>query len=86
MECLSAARHLKGLAEVIRKSVSLEFDNGAAFGMQQQVQPLHNRPVNGWNIRTVEAFSQEHQTIFMEKAPGQTARKVLYARSAPGRA
>ncbi len=68
---------LKGLARVIRKSVTLEFDKDAAFGMQQQVQPLYNRQVNGWNVRTVEAFSQEHQTIFMQKAPGQTARKVL---------
>jgi hypothetical protein len=68
---------LKGLAQVIRKSVTLEFDKDAAFGMQQQVQPLYNRQVNGWNVRTVEAFSQEHQTIFMQKAPGQTARKVL---------
>lgn len=68
---------LKGLARVIRKSVSLEFDKDAAYRMQQQVQPLYNREVNGWKVRTVRAFSQEHQTIFMEKAPGKTARKVL---------
>lgn len=68
---------LKGLAGVIRKSVSLEFDKDAAYRMQQQVQPLYNREVDGWQVRTVRAFSQEHQTIFMERAPGSTARKVL---------
>ncbi|MEW6281911.1 MAG: hypothetical protein AB1758_25115, partial [Candidatus Eremiobacterota bacterium] len=44
---------LKGLAQVVRQSVSLEFDKAAAMRMQAQVQSLYHREVDGWKIRTV---------------------------------
>jgi ABC1 atypical kinase-like domain/Peptidase family M48 len=68
---------MKGLVGTIQDSVSLEFDKQAAFEMQESVQPLYNRRVNGWDVRTVKASGQEHQTIFMDVAPGKTARRVF---------
>lgn len=68
--------YLLGLADVIHGSVTLEFDKPRALAMQKQVQPLYHREVHGWNVRTVDAFSQEHMALFMEEANGCTARKL----------
>lgn len=68
---------LRGLTEVIRDSVSLEFNRSAAFQMQQSVQPFYDRKVNGWTVKTVQAHGLHGQAIVMEEAKGRTARRVL---------
>lgn len=68
---------LRGLTEVIRDSVSLEFDRGAAYKMQQSVQPFYERKVGDWTIKTVQAHSLDGKAIVMEEAKGRTARRVL---------
>jgi hypothetical protein len=60
-----------GLMGIIKNSVSLEFDKKHAFEVQKEVQDLYNREVNGWKVRTVDAYSQEGMTIMMQKAPGK---------------
>lgn len=66
-----------GLMDIIQKSVTLEFDKMHSFKMQKSVQSLYKVSSDGWNIQTVDAFSVEGMAIFMEKAPGIGARKVL---------
>ncbi|MEW6279739.1 MAG: hypothetical protein AB1758_14015, partial [Candidatus Eremiobacterota bacterium] len=73
---------LLGLSQVIRRSVSLEFDRQAAFEMQQSVQRLYHREVDGggcpgWKVRTVAAHEIHGGAIRMQEAPGKTARRVL---------
>jgi hypothetical protein len=68
---------LRGLTEVIRDSVSLEFNRGAAFHMQQSVEKFYERKVNGWTVKTVKAHGLHGQAIVMEEAKGRTARRVL---------
>lgn len=65
-----------GLMGIIKNSVSLEFDKKHAFEIQQEVQALYNRDVNGWKVRTVNTYSQEGMTILMQKAPGVGARQL----------
>ncbi len=68
---------LRGLTEVIRDSVSLEFNRDAAFKMQQSVENFYERKVGDWTIKTVKAHSLDGQAIVMEEAKGRTARRVL---------
>ena len=68
--------YLKGLAQIIQDSVSLEFDRKSAFEMQRAVLPLYNRNVQEWNVRTVDAYEQRNGGIFMGLAPGKSARVV----------
>ncbi len=68
--------YLCGLSHVIHDSVALEFDKKAAYDIQKQVQPLYHREVNGWTIKTVDALAVNHNTVFMEEAMGETARRV----------
>lgn len=68
---------LLGLLQVIEPSVGLEFDRQNAAEMQKAVQPLYNREVNGWKVRTVSVLEQHGDAILMDEAPGSTARKVL---------
>lgn len=70
---------LRGLTHVIRDSVSLEFDRESAFQMQQSVQPFYQRQVDGWTIKTVQAYDRQGKAIVMEEAKGQTARRVLHS-------
>ena len=68
-----------GLMQVIKKSVGLEFDKTHAFDMQKSVQSIYNKSVNGWRVKTVDAYEvvDESMSILMEKAQGVGARKVL---------
>ena len=66
-----------GLMELIQRSVTLEFDKPHSYKMQKQVQKLYRQKIDGWNIQSIDAYSVEGMAIFMEKAPGIGARKVL---------
>ena len=68
--------YLLGLADVIHESVSLEFNKQNAFDVQKQVQTLYHHQVDGWNVKTVDAFHQDHMTLFQEEAKGKGARKL----------
>lgn len=65
-----------GLMNIIKSSVSLEFDKKHAFEIQRELQALYNRDVKGWKVRTVDAYSVEGMTIMMQKAPGVGARQL----------
>jgi hypothetical protein len=68
--------YLLGLSRVIEKSVGLEFDRHASAEMQQSVQPLYDRTVNGWHVRTVKPMGLRRGAIVMEMASGQSAVEV----------
>ena len=68
--------YLLGLSRVIKQSVPLEFDRAANFEMLDTVQPLYNRTVNGWKVRTVEAKGIFGDAIAMGMAPGESARAI----------
>ncbi|MGZ3748461.1 MAG: hypothetical protein ACXWRE_13815, partial [Pseudobdellovibrionaceae bacterium] len=65
------------LMSLIERSVALEFDKAHSFKMQKLVQELYNRKVGNWNIRTIDAYSVSGMAIWMEKAQGKGARKIL---------
>ncbi len=66
-----------GLMELIQKSVTLEFDKPHSFKMQKSVKNLYSQKVDGWNIQTIDAYAVKDMALFMEKAPGSGARKIL---------
>jgi hypothetical protein len=66
-----------GLMDIIEKSVTLEFNKKAAMKIQNQVQDIYHQTVDGWEIRSIRADSAQGLALFMEKAPGKTAKKIL---------
>jgi hypothetical protein len=66
-----------GLMDIVKDSVELEFDKPHAFEMQRSVQKLYDRQIDGWHVKTVDAYEVVGMSIFMQKAPGVGARKVL---------
>lgn len=66
-----------GLLNLLKASVSLEFDKEHAFKMQKGVQDLYNREVNGWKIRTVDAYEVMGKGLRMQKALGRSAKKIF---------
>ncbi len=68
-----------GLMGIIKKSVELEFDKKNAFEIQRQATKLYHRNIGGWQVQTVEARGLTKGGLFMEKAPGEVARKVLHS-------
>ncbi|MFC1610382.1 hypothetical protein ACFL6C_05445 [Myxococcota bacterium] len=68
--------YLLGLTDVIEDSVRLEFARDEVFDMQQQWRDRYAGVYRGWEIRTVGALDIHDLSIFLEKAPGKTARKV----------
>ena len=69
---------LVGLTDIIQRSVTLEFDKAHAFEMQKMAESLYNRDVKGWKVRTVKAYDVVGMGLFMQKAPGRGARKILH--------
>jgi hypothetical protein len=68
--------YLLGLSRVIKQSVPLEFDRLANFEMLDSVQPIYNRTVNGWQVRTVKARGIFGDAIVMGMAPGESGRAI----------
>lgn len=68
---------LVGLMSIIKRSVELEFDKPHAMKMQKMATTLYNRQVNGWNVKTVDAYEEKNMGLFMEEAQGITAKKML---------
>ena len=65
-----------GLMDVIKKSIDLEFDREASMRLQKQAFGTYNHKIDGWNIRSIDAYRAESQSLFMEEAKGMTARKL----------
>ena len=69
---------IKGLINIIRASVGLEFDKEAAKAVQKQAfETYRHKFDDGWTLRSIDAYKAEHLGLFMEEAKGRTARKIL---------
>ena len=68
---------LLGLSPIIKRSVELEFQKEEAFQKQQFAKALYEEVRNGWTIQTVDVYSIQNMSIFMQMASGKTARKIL---------
>ncbi|MFK8136755.1 MAG: hypothetical protein AB8E15_00200 [Bdellovibrionales bacterium] len=69
--------YLQGLLNIIFKSVELEFDKKNAFEVQKSLGPIYRAQRNGWTVKTLDVRSFNDVAVFMEKAEGVTARKIL---------
>lgn len=69
---------IKGLINIIRASVGLEFDKEAAKAVQKQAFETYKHKFDdGWTLRSIDAYKAENLGLFMEEAKGRTARKIL---------
>lgn len=70
-----------GLVDIIQRSVALEFDKELSFRIQNQVQELYHQTIDGWHVQSVRANSvdQAALALYMDKAPGKSARKIFGA-------
>ncbi|MBI3288660.1 MAG: M48 family metalloprotease [Elusimicrobia bacterium] len=68
---------MRDLLPLIHDSVTLEFDKSNAFAMQGLARSFYDRRVSGWKVQSVPASGVSHMSIFMAKAPGITARRLL---------
>lgn len=69
--------YIRDLLPLIKDSVSLEFDKRNAFNMQKLAQGFYDRTIAGWKVQSVPVSALSHMSVFMGKAPGITARKLL---------
>lgn len=68
---------LIGLMDIVERSVSLEFNKSNAFAVQKMAHGFYNHKVGDWTIKSVDAYSVSDSAIFMEKASGVSASKLL---------
>ncbi len=68
--------YILGLLGIIRESVALEFKKDQAMAVQKQAFETYHHEINGWHVRSIDAFKVEHLGLFMEEAKGRTARKI----------
>lgn len=69
---------IKGLINIIRASVGLEFDKEAAKAVQKQAFETYKHKFDdGWTLRSIDAYKAQNLGLFMEEAKGRTARKIL---------
>jgi len=66
-----------GLSNLVEQSVGLEFDSEAAFQMQKRVFDRYDSTIGRVHIESVPAYSNQNGNLFMKKAEGITARKLL---------
>jgi hypothetical protein len=69
--------YILGLLGIIRESVALEFKKDQAMAVQKQAYQTYHHEINGWNVRSVDAYKVQHLGLFMEEAKGKTARKIF---------
>ncbi len=67
---------IAGLLDIISDSIDLEFDKEAALKVQQMAFHTYQHQINGWNVRSIDAFRAESGGLFMELANGVSARKL----------
>lgn len=68
--------YILGLLGIIRESVALEFKKDQAMAVQKQANQTYRHQINGWHVRSIDAFKVENLGLFMEEARGKTARKI----------
>ncbi len=69
---------IKGLINIIKASVGLEFDKESAKAVQKQAFATYKHSYDdGWSVRSIDAYKAQNLGLFMEEAKGRTARKIL---------
>ena len=68
--------YILGLLGLINDSVALEFQKEQAMGVQQHAYQTYKHEINGWEVRSIDAYKVANLGLFMEEAKGKTARKT----------
>jgi hypothetical protein len=68
--------YILGLLGLINDSVALEFQKEDAMSVQQHAYRTYRHEINGWEVRSIDAYSVKNLGLFMEEAKGKTARKT----------
>ncbi|MCA9780506.1 MAG: hypothetical protein KC800_27470, partial [Candidatus Eremiobacteraeota bacterium] len=68
--------YILGLLGLINDSVALEFQKEQAMGVQQHAFRTYHHEINGWEVRSIDAYRVQNLGLFMEEAKGKTARKI----------
>lgn len=68
--------YVLGLLNLIEGSVELEFEKENAKAVQQMAYKTYKHKVNGWTVKSIDAYRVEALGLFMEEAKGKTARKI----------
>lgn len=68
--------YILGLLSLINDSVALEFKKEQAMGVQQTAYRTYNHDNNGWQVKSIDAYSVKNLGLFMQEAKGKTARKI----------
>lgn len=69
--------YILGLLNLIQDSVRLEFDKESVLGVQKQAYQSYSHKVDGWTVRSIDAYKVQSLGLFMEEAKGKTARKIF---------
>ncbi len=69
---------VRGLVRLIKSSIQLEFDRKSVFKRQNEAFEIYDgKRLGTWKFQSVSAFELVGDAIFMSKAPGKTAKKIL---------
>ena len=68
--------YILGLLGLINDSVALEFQKEQAMAVQQHAFGTYHHEINGWEVRSIDAYRVQNLGLFMEEAKGKTARKI----------
>lgn len=68
--------YILGLLDLIDDSVALEFQKEQAMAVQQNAYRTYKHDINGWEVRSIDAYKVDNLGLFMEEAKGKTARKI----------
>lgn len=69
--------YILGLLGLINDSVALEFLKDQAMGVQQHAFRTYQHEINGWNVKSIDAYRVANLGLFMQEAKGRTARKTF---------
>jgi hypothetical protein len=69
--------YILGLLGLINDSVALEFQKEQAMSVQQHAYQTYKHEINGWEVRSIDAYRVDNLGLFMEEAKGKTARKTF---------
>jgi hypothetical protein len=69
--------YILGLLDIIRASVDLEFEKEAVLNVQKAAYKSYQHQIDGWTVRSIDAYQVKNLGLFMEEAKGKTARKTF---------
>ena len=68
--------YVLGLMNLIKTSVELEFEKEQAMNVQKMAYGAYQHKIDGWTVRSIDAYKVENLGLFMQEAKGKTARKI----------